>query len=257
MGGFWWQVFLKALDETGQNLVWSGIVTFVGLLVVGIRAKWNLAKVREHVKENILVALLIGGIALAPFMVAAPYHLWKENSDRAAAAERKLDQMAAPRIAGEVNTTAVAPGGPKGLDALVTIIATLRNTGAPSVLEDLGVTVAFSDGRTIAGTQVRPKFGFTTLSGDQSLALRSEDYLPRKSISQPIPTGGAAQGWYMALLQGATKDDVLKSGTVYLTFRDVMGRQYTITGMPLREIKGLKVIGIDEAQSKKRIEPRK
>lgn len=109
------------------------------------------------------------------------------------------------------------------------IVASISNTGVPSIATDYTLTVKFSSGVTKTGEAFTiPTKGakLPHQSGGGSEMIYREDYLPRKTI-QPIPKGGCVQGSLLFLVEGASMQDLRAIGTVYrIEFKDLWGETY-------------------------------
>ena len=57
------------------------------------------------------------------------------------------------------------------------------------------------------------------------MAIKSEDYLPKKAVSNPIPDGGCVYGFLYEYFPNIVRDKI-SSGDIYVKFRDVAGTEY-------------------------------
>jgi len=136
----------------------------------------------------------------------------------------------------------VAPAGKRNKDSLVTVTGIIRNNKAPSIAEAMSARVRLSDGREARFIEFplpREKINLMPIHGQYAIVLPVSDYLPKKAILNPIPTGGAATGFMIGVVRDVTSEDLWQPTTlVILSFRDVTGRSYEIskriaTGSPL------------------------
>jgi hypothetical protein len=154
--------------------------------------------------------------------------------------QKKLDALTVPKLAGKIQEVNAAPLGKNDVDCLVTIVADISNSGAPSVARAMSLTIVLNSGKTVEGHLTPPPVGVTTLYSGKAKASPAEtfpeaDFLPRKALDHPIPTGGEAVGFLQFVVQGATRNQVFEKGvTVRLSFKDFMGKEsvaeYVLTG---------------------------
>jgi hypothetical protein len=147
---------------------------------------------------------------------------------------RPVMRQATPRLGGQIDGVAAAPFGAKREDSVVTVKATVTNTGSPTVLNSFAVTVRTKDGRTIQAGGLLPAPNMPTSlygdRGDKLMEFPYADFLPKKTENQPVPTNGAASGFFQAVVPGVQKQELMQAGVVVtLSFKDVFGTTATLS----------------------------
>ncbi len=135
MLGFWWYVFVQALDDAGQNLSWTISSTLVGIVGVGFSNKWNGSELKRHIRKNILYSGLVALVTLSPFLAATPYHLWKAEHDAASAAIQN-----APQLVGSVDELNWLDNKDNHAEAVL-ITMSVTNYGSDSVADGFHLLV--------------------------------------------------------------------------------------------------------------------
>ena len=132
-----------------------------------------------------------------------------------------------PNLSSEFDVFAVAPAGKKEEDSVITIMAIIRNVGAPSIISNVRVVIK-KENMEIQGEDVVLGQGPMFLEGEGlKLIVKEEDNLPRKGIANPIPTGGALHGWHIVLARKIKKEEIYNRGTIItFSYKDVTGRLY-------------------------------
>lgn len=211
--------FFTAIFTDWVSLM-SGIAS-VTLTILGVVRKWD-----AFPRRALWVAALI-------CFFFASTRVWTEEHRSRLTAEQHLQDLTIPILSGVINFVSVAPTANQA-DSIVTLVATLKNSGAPSVADDVSMRIRLKNNREIRLTMMGVQKGDIQLGSDQigksMVMLRPEDYLSAKAIAQPIAKGGAAQGWTWGLARGATKAQVIEPGTtIILSFTDVTGKNCEIS----------------------------
>jgi hypothetical protein len=141
--------------------------------------------------------------------------------------EHQKVEKSKPRLNAQVDVFFVIPAGEKGENSLVIITATITNIGAPSIVNNIGVSIKIQDKYFQRQLVLPPKEGMTLEGENRSFFMKTEDYLPRKCLTQPIVTGGAANGFIALLFSGLKKEDIFHLGTIIIfTCDDVLQKKY-------------------------------
>ena len=147
---------------------------------------------------------------------------------------RKQIDNSMPKLDADFSVYAVAPAGMTDQSSIILITGRITNTGAPSIVKNIGVEVKVGD-KSVQGqsyalfTPHSPFFG--ELGGKPiELKTRFEDHWVRNCSSQPIVTGGGAIGSHEMFFPNVTADEVFSAGTIVtLSFQDVNGKRYEFT----------------------------
>jgi hypothetical protein len=262
--GFWdfvWMCIETAYEAT-RNLFHAdvqGMILGIALLAVGYLL-FYLYRGRKKVTERALEDWLVNFAPLTLFvllvfvvnLVRSPHLVYtaerehaKSELDQVKAHESQqaiqitnlqsqLDALASPVLHGGITQFIVGSDTQHPGNCVVTIIATLWNTGAPSIATDFHLTLTLSDGTEIPTLPRLPPRQSATLyggiGGKQSIVLYKEDYLAAKAIVQPIARGGAATGFLMAEVESCgvqQKERIDSVGTkIQLRFHDINGKEY-------------------------------
>lgn len=176
------------------------------------------------------------GFGLVAFTVAAFFTAWREQHEAAKAEHAEvtrltsqLNAMSTPRLTAAIDFTSHARGGPRNKDLIVGVFATISNTGAASIAKEFRVIFLAADGKATNGEMVvlpRDKLTMGDSRG-KNIELSSSNFLPRKAIANPIPTGGAVTGFILVLVRNVTHEDFTREGAhVILEFNDVNGTRH-------------------------------
>lgn len=208
-------------------------------------ATWlNAHPVRSH--------LIAAVIAVIVYLIYAPYKLWKERHERGTNYEdslrRQLTEIEGenrrliselelsnkklalnrPGLVGEIEmyiSGGVAENiNTKATGSMVLLLASISNTGTPSVAEDFRLSIRYGNTR-IDGVGRAIHAGLThTLPSGKTISIDTSEALYEKSV-HPIPQGGRIRGWLHYYFDGLDYFDVLRKveWDMILSFRDVGG----------------------------------
>jgi hypothetical protein len=165
--------------------------------------------------------------------------------------EKRLEALTIPNLSGEISLFSVFPAH-DNKDAVVTLVAKIKNNGAPSIAEIQNIKARLTNGQelTLTPVPITDKLKTITLlrrQGEPGIVLMANDYLPNKLLIAPVPTGGAVQGFVMALARGITKDELSQVGTLLIIdFQDINGRPFSIS----RPISGqrMEIVDVEKLQ---------
>jgi len=195
---------------------------------------------------------IFGNCVIIAFIISAII-LWiiehKKVINLTTEAKRERDRSK-PNLSAEIDFTAVAPAGDKDESSLITIMAIIKNTGAPSIVSNFKLLVKIEDSETIGQFFPLPKDSITLKSTDgQEILLKSADNLLLKSVLQPIVTGGAVTGFCSVLMPNLRQEDVTFKGTMVLSFKDISGNDYAVEHC-FTSGKSIKFIDFNKIQKK-------
>jgi len=140
-----------------------------------------------------------------------------------------------PGLVGTIDTFLVGdytpPGNPEGKFAMVHLIVTIKNTGAPTIVERYSMQLKYANGVTVKGQAEAIPENFTVVTypeGEREI-LSSADQLDRKT-TQPISTGNLQQGRLMYRFPDVVAAFIRGQGDIIeLSYQDVWGKRYVIT----------------------------
>lgn len=179
-------------------------------------------------KERINERKLFWRSIWVAFIVSSIWLWCGEHSDNIAL-HHQIDQQAVPQlhvaIDGVMDSTIAATNGYHVPPHTRLLILTVRiaNRGAPSIAMMGKVTVRLADGREVNTLQFVPpetNLYLPGAPGTPDIDLLPGDYLPRKSLTNPIPTGGVTFGWIPCILQDIQHGELDRS-RVTVEFSDV------------------------------------
>src|SRR5207245_1935396 len=118
-------------------------------------------------------------------------------------------------------------------------IATIRNTGRPSVADEWTIYADLTTGRRVVGTKTfvgnstlfdNPGPTRVIIPGQDPVAparqITEDDALYRKAL-HPIPTGGMIRGYLCAIFAGVSQRELGLPGTkIVVGFKDAWGRSH-------------------------------
>ena len=170
-----------------ERFVWIGLAGAVLAAVIGAGVLWYTTRQKPE------------GLTVQPAPVAP--------------------EAGAPKLSCEIDQTSEWPGVP---NAAVIIIATVRNAGAPSVVEDYRLRIAVADASEVSGVSmtIPERLVFRTANGS-TRTIQGSRALSSKTI-QAIPRDGLKRGYLLF----SFPSDKLKASSVRdyrLSARDVTG----------------------------------
>jgi hypothetical protein len=179
--------WIGAVLEHWELIIVSGAIPF--LLEIAEKL-WD-----KKMSRKWYVVFLIIGLFLAMFAA------WREKNTEAKDEREKLEKQTVPHLSGEIlRPLALAPGD-NGKGTIVTILASIKNTGAPSVARFRSASIVTPSGETFSGRfPTTPSAGVALGDGTGKvvMAFSGNDFLPKLVSYQPIPTGGEPEGFLIA-----------------------------------------------------------
>jgi hypothetical protein len=209
------------LDAIGGDLValMSGIGSLV-LLILGL----TIFHKKNVPRWIVLVVALI-------CLLCAAARVWTAEHRLRLAKEQQLQDLTVPQFEAYYTVSTATPNLTGGTRTSVILNGRIINRGAPSIINDWELYLKFSDGKVLHGQSMLPPgrdFHLTLQPANGSpFFMDGLDYLPTKSISAPIPTGGAVAGWVYFLFPDISQAEVVREKpTVVLTLTDVTGKAW-------------------------------
>ncbi len=207
---------------------------YIFMLVVSIMSG-PFALLREAIAifdpQRVQTFAVLGHWLLGAFIIST-FSLVIMERNKVSELEKQL-KNSLPKLSDEFNIFSVAPAGDHDEDSVIIIMATITNTGAPSIVSNFKVLIKKEDKEEIPGEDIILAQGPMLLEGEGlKLVCKEEDNLPKKGISNPIPTGGALHGWHIVRAQKITPDEIYKKGTIIVfSYEDVTGKLYATKKM--------------------------
>jgi hypothetical protein len=134
----------------------------------------------------------------------------------------------APWLTGHIDAAAV--GGPDAAaGATVTLIASVRNLGAPSVVEGWSLSVELPTRQTFSGQPFHvPERVTLHHEGGATVSISGEDALANKTVPTPLQTGGMQRGVLLFRFDQLARQSISQPGTkLILYYHDVTGKRYS------------------------------
>jgi hypothetical protein len=135
-----------------------------------------------------------------------------------------------PDLRVSVVTANVAPVPNKPHNTLMVLEVVVLNAGTPSIVEEWGVSVGIGGQKPVQADLLNvPKV--MHLSGEVGTnQYFGEDALYKKTVEQPIPSGGRVAGILMCEIENVSPDIVRRPGTqIILGYSDVRGQKYVFS----------------------------
>jgi hypothetical protein len=202
-----------------SSFLWS-VADHVATLAAGCTVTVVLGLVQKYRKKPLPWKADIAIFLV--FLFFACFQGWRDQYDKANEFQVRLSNSATPILAGEFGF-ALAPAGKSDEDTLGTINATVRDTGAPSVIGDWSASFVFDDKTVVSGKLLMAPAGSADVTLYQSsgppIVFRGLDHITRACLRQPIPTGGACSGWIQFIFRGIAADQIEEKTTVVAFFQ--------------------------------------
>jgi hypothetical protein len=220
MSDFW--EFITAVFWHWQS--WIGGSGAGGAVVVCVA-------IYERLSGHVMGKRMYASIFIIVFLLGAFFVAWRDQYHARIAAEQRLNELTMPNLQGYIaDPVAFAPAGDKKENTLTTLVATIKNTGAPTSVQIGRIYLQTVSGETLEGELVPPPQRELILSDDNGktiLRFQYADYLPRKVSEQPIPTNGTPQGFMIVLFHAPRERVAQKGNQVCFDFYDINGKQLT------------------------------
>jgi len=144
--------------------------------------------------------LQIAYLAFLGFLFVASFDVWKTQYRAMEKSEEQLLRLTTPVFSGKLDFIGFAQIDDADPEKIATfVIATVVNTGAPSIARDYELFVYTPDGKVIEtrrfNAPANTKIAVTLLPEKNQICLNPNDLLDIKTGSEPIINGGARQGY--------------------------------------------------------------
>ncbi|MGO8935185.1 MAG: hypothetical protein ACLPLZ_02445 [Terracidiphilus sp.] len=191
----------------------------------------------EHIKGKNVEAKWFFIVACLAFCLGA-FMAWKdadnnlqvETHDKSDL-QGQIEFLTEPNLSADITTIMAADSARTG-NAIMILVVTITNRGAPSTFSIGTDRLIFADGRSVILDEVPPSAAeYTTIrnKGDSpTVVLKGSDRLVPKADAAPIERGGGLTGWAMYIVPGFSKEEATQKGAqVRLEFFDVNGKLFS------------------------------
>jgi hypothetical protein len=209
---------------------WSTLVT--GGVVMGVIWLWSVISNAPFPRTP---ALLLAGA----FVFWGTYRVWSEERRRnhvlsadVTELRKELERLTTPDFTAIIKFRGIGEGQVYDNQPPVTLayfLVSVFNTGAPSIADNWVLTVIV-DGRRYAtdGVIMHETWSLADEHGRMTVYSR-KDFLPEKTLIQPIPTGGQTTGIVAFAVRDIDREplqraDIEKRVRFRLTFTDIQGQ---------------------------------
>jgi hypothetical protein len=192
----------------------------------------------ERLSNHQLTKRAYVGLFVITFLFASFFLAWRDEHNNYLRTSEELQKIKSPILTGEIMTSAViAPTVGGSLtetekitdnDTVLMLVVRIKNQGAPTILDNWRLTVTYPGMAPKEAILLTPPPGTMLGPKPADLTFSSADFLPDKTITNPIPTGGAVTGNLMFLVRGispAAPIEVVKGAQLDLYFKDVGGSE--------------------------------
>ena len=203
----------------------------LALSVAAILGVWAVDPMKLDVHYKIGITVIFLGVTYL-----AAHAIYKHNEPK-----KEADASAAPTTTAKESSGLsgtiefISVGSDDSGKTVITLVASTRNTGMPTVAESYSLSVRVP-GKTEITAMPTHIPGNIILGRDSKSGriFQGSDALYSKT-AQPIPTGGVVNGVVLFIINNVSRDAVNQVGTsVKLNFADVTGKtffaEYTFTG---------------------------
>jgi hypothetical protein len=158
----------------------------------------------------------------------ACFHAWQKERNAALRVAEELEKRHRPQLEGKIHQVAVGVIKERSDVAAVTVWASIQNLGMPSIARSWSLLARVPEKGLLVGIlQYAEARIIMFQEGHDPIVHQNEDVLYNKIAEKPLQTGGEVTGVIQFHLEGVTKEDVYREGTVFvLTFEDVTDRPY-------------------------------
>jgi hypothetical protein len=212
---------------------WLFMLDFGGhlfTLLAGCVVTVILALTEKYLLKRKLSWLVELGILIL-FVLFACFQAWQDQYRSALTKDQQLAELGKPVFAGKIDDIGVAPGRRSG-ESIVTIFATVTNTGAQSIADEFRLSVTDPNGKTVQGEAIPPPMKGKDLRVQDKndpraiVPLSREDSLEQKAKNNPVAHNGAADGFLMYYV-GLSQETIMIPGTVFkMEFEDAGGHPF-------------------------------
>jgi hypothetical protein len=212
---FTWNVFF---GEVLWNILlslafWSYLITGVLRAVVWL-FKIPLRGTRGEVAFWVIVPVFVLVIALfATFLSQAT-----------------TSKASQPILKGQIDVVFIGRRSDVNLTVAITLIASIRNLGSPTIVENWSLTISLPSGQHFTASlhEIPEKLQLHREGAPPAFVYRS-DALYEKTISTPLSTGGMQRGVLVFMIDKVRQETVMNPGTkLTLGYQDVTGKNYSL-----------------------------
>ncbi len=217
--------FLRAVAANWVALMGGGAI----IVLLGIGERISGRDVPLYVYIGLLIL----------FTIFACFLAWRDERRKFIQTSMELEKKHLPQFMGTIHQVSVGVAG-KMVNgkpvktpnvAAVTILASVRNLGMPSIARSWSLLAKVPQKRTLNGElQFQERRLVMHQEGHDSIVHQNEDVLYNKIAEKPLIAGGEVAGVLHFHLHGVTKEDVYRDGSVFvLIFEDVTEKTYFAT----------------------------
>lgn len=235
--GLWMSLLLSHWQNWASGGGLGGVVILLVYLIERLRGK---------TMNNAWYIVLF----VVVFILGASFMVWKDEHQQVTLLSVELEKQKSPRLDAQFDIFAATRAGENNESSIVFVTATITNMGAPSIVNNITLSIKVGDKQTEGQYFALPQNEIRLQDKTYDFTLKREDYLVKKCMSQPIPLGGAVQGGMPLFFPGIEKSKVFERGTVFIfSFQDISHKTYkfkkTMTGAitPPLNIKTLQKLG--------------
>jgi len=237
---------------------WQAFVTG-GLLAAIVLLLERFSEYR--VKKKPFFAFFILGAMLLAFFLA-----WRDEHSKLRQLKTQVAELSqdlarerdrnSPNLTGHIGFIG-AGDMPDGKTTFFIIYATIANTGAPSVVNDVGFSVNIH-GQTIKAIRYSKGFTNIELSNEDVAKEYEPEQLAELAFDRPIPTGGQIAGLVTFVFPGVRRSSIDGESLHYsLHYTDVRGGMYQLSESDYKIDRDEDRIPRLMGSKVRRIEPRK
>jgi len=214
------QAYFTALSSDAVS-IWTGIASVL-LALVGLALK------REKLPSRLL------WLAAAACFFLASGRVWTTEHRRGEQLEDELHKQLYPQFSCEINqvSTVAKESAPTGSSAAL-LIATLKNTGAPSVAGDYRLTVTLLDQRQVSGILLTVPESLPVLypNGFRRVVKRSQALYNKTTT--PVGHNSVSIGFLLFQFDGLNTERLSATAQKYeLTLKDLYNKPTSCSKAP-------------------------
>jgi hypothetical protein len=219
--------WLLALVDNWRVLLGGGGTGGAVLLIVQVAEWLEWFKLKKWLKIFLIIWCFILGASFMAWQDAQTdlaNETNKYNSEHQSLLE--AEDTSEPKLEVKIGTMMAAHNGLQ--QAVLTLVITVVNHGAPSVVSLDKVSVVTRNGNQFLAKMMIPTGKDVLLSGAQgnpNVILHANDHFPERAMNSPTPQGGATVGWIMFVIPEISQQELEAPGTqVVVECSDVNGK---------------------------------
>jgi hypothetical protein len=219
--------FSWLLKLINQWQTWASGGGFGGLIVIVL---FLFERLRRWTMPKLWYILFF----IAFFMVGASFIVWRQEFHKRTDLERRLEEENQPKLKARITFEVVTSVGINNKDSLLALWVEILNTGAPSIAKDFKVSIKYHqkqfEGTIIKFSGNQKEITFTGKTEQETVVWNTVDFLPDKAKSQPVPQGGAVEGYLILLVKDIKQSEIIKDSEFVVSFLDVTEKLITTSG---------------------------